>query len=424
MKQKTLYLHAGGSKAGSSALQNFFASHTTELEKLDFFYKKSVELQHDREITSGNGYVLFEYLMTNPSEEDLCEHILSFFGNCEHAIISSEFFQYLNAHQITLLSTATSSLNIKLEIIFFVRNPNSFFVSAYDQLIKRHGEWRTIDEWLLSIDVYDHVLFLRAVTQILSPSQLHIIHYDSVSNTLIGAMLKTLGLDEGLIPEVNINQKIINRSLTHIEREQMLVVNKKLGQQYSTELSDLLIYQSPDLTAEPLILSEDSINFLKIRFQGDVDWVNTQFFNGEPVLAIKAVKANSQNQPISQKINPIDPSRTILNWALEKISSARKEGENFVFDALINAAKSDLVSRNSSVPDDFNSANYLMLNPDVIHAGLDARLHWINHGATEGRSYKFDLPYPHENSQTITVPVNINAHPVSITIRIDVSTQN
>jgi hypothetical protein len=163
---------------------------------------------------------------------------------------------------------------------------------------------------------------------------------------------------------------------------------------------------------------------LNIRFQDDVDWVNEQFFNDKPVLVIKAVKANSQKQPISQKTNPIDPIKTILNWALEKISSARKEGENFILDALMNAAKSDLASQNSGIPDDFNSANYLMLNPDVIHAEQDARLHWINHGATEGRSYKFDLPYPHENSHAITVPVNINAHPVSITIRIDVSTQN
>jgi hypothetical protein len=424
LKQKILYLHAGGSKTGSSALQNFFASHIEELETLDFSYKNSVDLQHDYEITSGNGLALFEYLIKSPSEKGIQEHILEFFGDCGHAIISSEHLQHLNAQQITLLSTATASLNIKLDIIFFVRNLNNFFVSAYDQLIKRHGECQTIDKWLLSVNIYEHTCFLRAATQVLSPTQLHVIHYDSVSNNLIGTMLKTLGLNERLIPEDNINQKIINRSLTHIERELMIVVNKTLGQQYSTELSDLLINQSPDLVAEPRTLSKASINLLKTRFQNDVDWVNKQFFNDKPVLAIEALNVNSQKQHKTRKNSSIDASRTILNWALEKISSAREEGQDFILNALINAANSDSVSRNNNEPNDFNSVNYLILNPDVLYSGIDARQHWIDHGATEGRLYKLDLLAQDENSQTITVPVNIKAHPVSITIRIDVSAQD
>jgi len=425
MKQNTLWLHAGGSKTGSSALQNFFAQHAIELEKHDFAYKNAI-FEHDVQITSGNGQALFDYLENNPSREDLCEYILDFFGDCANAIISSEFFQYLSGQQISLLSTATSSVNIQFKIIFFVRNPSSFFISAYDQLIKRHGEWRTVDEWLPDNKVFDHVFFLRAVTQVLPKSQIHVMHYESVSKNLIDVMLKTLRLDKKISAVTNINRKkIVNRSLTHSERKLMILANKKLGEQYSTELSDLLIYQSPDLTTEAVTLSQDSIDLLITRFQDDVDWVNAQFFNSQPILAIEAAKSNNQVRRNTQEFEPTDPALTVLNWALDKISCTRQDAINFILNALTRAAEGDLVNQNQdSVPDDFNSVNYLILNSDVLYAGFDARRHYINYGAIEGRRYKFDSPYQDTDSQTITVPVNIKSQPVSITIRIDVSAQN
>ena len=40
------------------------------------------------------------------------------------------------------------------------------------------------------------------------------------------------------------------------------------------------------------------------------------------------------------------------------------------------------------LPDDFNPAKYLALNPDVLAAGADATAHWVNFGKRENRTYK------------------------------------
>lgn len=40
------------------------------------------------------------------------------------------------------------------------------------------------------------------------------------------------------------------------------------------------------------------------------------------------------------------------------------------------------------IPEDFNSKEYLQLNPDVMKAGVDPRLHYINYGIKERREYK------------------------------------
>ena len=46
------------------------------------------------------------------------------------------------------------------------------------------------------------------------------------------------------------------------------------------------------------------------------------------------------------------------------------------------------VRRMFQIPDDFDVAQYLKLNPDVKDAGLDARRHYVSHGVHEGRAYR------------------------------------
>jgi glycosyltransferase involved in cell wall biosynthesis len=43
----------------------------------------------------------------------------------------------------------------------------------------------------------------------------------------------------------------------------------------------------------------------------------------------------------------------------------------------------------NSLPSDFNSDEYLKLNPDLIVGNIDPEFHYLNHGFYEGRAYKF-----------------------------------
>ena len=46
---------------------------------------------------------------------------------------------------------------------------------------------------------------------------------------------------------------------------------------------------------------------------------------------------------------------------------------------------------NATLPQDFDSATYLEINPDVREAGVDAIEHYLRHGLLEGREYKRQL---------------------------------
>jgi hypothetical protein len=56
---------------------------------------------------------------------------------------------------------------------------------------------------------------------------------------VIDAMIKALGI-ENFSPKVDFNKKLVNRSLTAKERDLMRLCNKKLGANYSMEISDFL----------------------------------------------------------------------------------------------------------------------------------------------------------------------------------------
>jgi hypothetical protein len=318
---KKLYIHAGGTKTGSSAIINFLTIHAEELRKLGFFYKVIDKLNHDWLIIRGNGYELINCLLNYQSIDSIVKLFAGYLGDSKNGIISTEEFQFLEMESILLLSEAASRLDAKIEFIYFVRNVDNFFISSYDQLIKRHGEWRDIEEWLLTVTKYDHAVFLKNAIKVIPRSQIQVIHYDSVSKKIIDAMIKALGIENFSLTKVDFNKKKVNRSLTAKERELMRLFNKKFGDKFSTEMSDFLIYNSPELKSEPPFLSDTCICHLKKMFQEDVNWINETFFDGKEILKVESPKLIDSEGYDYKNVNKIDPCMTIINWALEKISS-------------------------------------------------------------------------------------------------------
>lgn len=390
MTQKTLYLHAGGSKTGTSAIQVFLEINSLNLETAGFAYKNLTGIKSEYEISIGNGLLLYNALVSAKTHVQLCELIMSYFSNENNAIISSEFFQHLTIQQLKRLVKTTSRMGIKLDVIFYVRNIAPFFQSAYDQLIKRHGEYRAIDEWVQEVKSADHINFLKSVTTVIPMSDIHVIHYDTARTDIIDKMLEVLGIQNSSdIIYKQQRSKVVNRSLTQEERELLTFANKILGARYSQEISDMLIYQSPNVISKPASLSKTSIDELINTFQDDVNWVNINFFDNADVLKInefdkKEIK-NSISKNYQHRVN-----ETVLNWALNKIQMGRKESEEFMLNQLINIGMNCSLENNPNVPSDFNPVNYLILNIDVLYAQADPVQHWIDHGASEGRIYKVD----------------------------------
>ena len=106
------------------------------------------------------------------------------------------------------------------------------------------------------------------------------------------------------------------------------------------------------------------------------------------VLPIEPEK-NLSKKSIIKPAHHSDVEKQVLNWALEKLKTIQYETEQRLLNALNDAAQNDSGKSHPDIPVDFDSLAYLLLNPDVLHAGVDPVQHFINYGKLEGRVYKF-----------------------------------
>lgn len=393
MEKRTLWIHAGGSKTGSSALQNFFELNTEYLNAQGFTYTNKVNIQSDREITSGNGLLLYEFLISsNILKEELNKIVLSYFEEfLPNALCSSEFFQNLNIASWNKLINIVEDNNIELRIVFYIRDVAPFFVSAYDQMIKRHGEWRDITEWSYEFD-WEHLQSLQNLSQIFSKDKMLIYSYERSKSHLITSFLDAIGIT--VVNDEIFNKKTkhnkVNRSLTLKERELLRRINKEFGDKYSTEISDKLIYKNPDLVSEPEW--DDSLMIqLADRYHNDIKWVNDSFFGSEAVvkigddISIKNSK-NTLSEDDRQAVND-----EVIEWCISKVKSLEINNLNNNISYVTNklSAIDWENASNSVIPEDFNPFAYLLFNSDVLQSGESPYDHFIKYGQYEERKYQW-----------------------------------
>jgi hypothetical protein len=392
MTDKTLFIHAGGPKTGSSALQNFFEINAARLESLGFAYENRLHIEHDYEINSGNGLLLYELMLVAATTDDEIDSLVSsYFGQCDNAICSSEYFTEFSGHHWKRLVESSLRLGVQLKVIFYVRNVIPFFLSVYDQVIKRHGEWREFDEWVLEA-TWQHGTALRKIAEELPITSMQVLHFDQARTSLLRGFLDILGVDVTFEIDSKDQNRQVNRSLTNEERETLITVNKALGAAYSQEVSELLIYANPNIRGEPAPCHNTTAELLLDRYNFEVNWVNNTFFNGQAVVSVLPIEAITETPCQKLTTEPKQKGnveKQVLNWALEKLKTIKDETEQTIMNAVNIATQNTSVKSHPDIPIDFDPLAYLLLNLDVLRAGFDPVKHFIQYGKHEERVYKF-----------------------------------
>jgi hypothetical protein len=391
MSDRVLFVHAGGPKTGTSFLQNFFESNLSQLESLGIAYENNIILKATYDITAGNGVLLFEKLhLPVSTEQEIDALVLSYFGECNVAICSSEFFSDLKSVGWGRLHASTIRLNIKLNVIFYVRNVLPFLISGYDQLIKRHGMWRSFGEWIVNVTEYQHYNSLQQMYNSTIPlNNIHVLSYDLEKKDLIKSFFQKIGIDAALLINLNRQSYLVNRSLVEEERQILLLINKSLGSAYSQELSDILISENPNIKAvQALFNFEDVVNELG-RFDSQIDWINSTFFSGQRLVTIVPTETVKTNQSeVTDNTYDALVKTKVLEWAIKKISIVQIEISSITCEKLINVLKNRTRESHIELPDDFDALTYLLLNQDIMLSDIDPEKHFIEFGKKEGRAYK------------------------------------
>ncbi|HEY3655979.1 MAG TPA: hypothetical protein VGL34_13520 [Steroidobacteraceae bacterium] len=390
---KVLFVHAGGTKTGSSALQNFLEMEKDQLRRFGLSYENICGIKSVHEITSGNGVPLHAMLCdVESTDDDLRRMILSYFNETRRAICSCEGLEELGQSRWTKFAQVAGSLGVHLELIFYVRDVIPFFWSGYDQAIKRHGEHRSFAHWAEQAN-WNHGTTLRKLAAQFPIYNIHVMHYEERTRSIFESFLDVIGIGAAFNIETVYKNSQVNRSLTKQEREALKLANSVLGRTYSKELSDLLIYSNPNAKSEPVFVSKRGHKLLHDLFETEVNWVNETFFNGRGVVSVSPVRR--ARAPERKPVKSGSPTeRNVADklsyiWAINQLGTIKADVERSTMDQLITVAIRYSQHTHHDLPPDFNVLVYLARNPDVLFSGVDPVQHYLLNGRSEGRLYKY-----------------------------------
>lgn len=375
-----IYFHAGGSKTGSSFIQNYLNNISNELINYGYSYRNCGDFKGG--ITSGNGEVLVNHLLQGTLTKDI---ILSYFySSSDVAIISSEYVESVSVDALKYFFEMCFSLSIDVFFIYFIRDPFSCSLSAYDQSIKRHGY---SNDYAFFIDGYDwiHADFLRKITSFLSSDQIFVLNYNACRRDLSGAFFQSIGLKyQKKKFEFSKDTEVVNRSLTRRERTFLKKMNQSFGQGYSRFFSDLILSLYPYEKYEPDSIIWQNVNSSK--FDDDLIWVNSNFFESEEGIS-SGFDLVSSYKPIDESNSNCDFFYTnIVLHILKNLAGIKSVGDNALIAKLISVGLTDYSY--GDLPDGFDPVRYLVFNPDVLALDLDPVEHYLANGQYEDRKYK------------------------------------
>ena len=385
LERRTLIVHAGGGKAGSSALQSALSHAAQDLAKVGITYADTHFSISRYEITSGNGFRLFEEV----GEPDWVVRgkstIESFLGDKTVGVCSSEFLGSLTPKRWQSIVETADHLRVDLKVVYFVRSAVGYLISSYNQNVKRGGEARSVEEAAADYpwQHYDELVDLNAI---FDRDHLRVINYD-LSRKNIGAAF-CAAYDE-LKPAAKLLHDAaklpVNRSLTNAELEVVRRVNAQFGALYSHDLSDKLIYDAPEIEADQT-LSAEVAEIIAGKFAEATAWINENFFgDGKGMLSLDATPRARKRASVDP---PERPLAIALDWALETIDN-RSADISFIRQRLLAI---DWENSNSpAIPPDFDPIAYLLLNPYVLRAQLAPYAHYIESGKAEARKYRWPL---------------------------------
>lgn len=385
--RRTLFLHIGGKKTGTSALQLFLAANASILAQRGVDYRHAPDTTHDRAITSGNGNVLFDALKASAPDDQLDTIISGFFDAQAQALASSEHLADLETSHWERVAARCEALCIDPRVLMWVRDVYPYYQSFYHQLVKRHGETRSFAEVVRGGITY-HAELARRVVDVFGRGACNIRHYESSRVDLDRVLLRDLGLSpDGMNRRAM--QRTVNRSLTRVELELLLKVNRRLGSAFCEEISDALIYADP--TARPHDdVDEAILALLSDRHEGDVAELNASHFGGRPVVCVRSQRWSTSiaDRRVDVDQDMIDPVQLVLAWALTSMAGGRMLPlAADKISRLIAVSSPDRVA--GQLPADFDPVAYLLFNPDVLAAGIDPYAHVAEYGRQEERRWRF-----------------------------------
>ena len=275
-----LKLHIGHGKTGSSYLQSWFACNSRLLfENHAIFYPGDHKHAEKGHFSTGNRKELDEIIESRRPRRWIQKNLRQF--SEKRLIPNTLFFSFegltrqFSMYRNKIVRSAELLGISDIDVLLIVRDPLDHACSVYNQMVKRHGYFGSLDEWLEVYDFTDHLLqTIQELSENRDLWNLRIEHYDKVSTSLSDLAIDWLNTPPSSFYNQTPNS-IVNRSLTYEELFLMRIVNKKLSVDKSRLLGERLVNQFPESTSfNPKPSSNSSRRFVE-KWNEKVETINS-----------------------------------------------------------------------------------------------------------------------------------------------------
>lgn len=213
---KTIFLHAGHGKTGSSFLQSAFALNVEVMQAQGLEYPLSarmVDKAASGVTTSGNRGALIGAMRDGRTDLFQSDHSLLFSGE-------SLWAQFLEPEFPAWLTGAAAQSGHRLAMLFFLRDPVEYQISGYLQNVQQGLEQAEINAYLTTRGARVQKEHQDRVAQVIQTVRdtgiaLSVLNYSRVKRDLLGVTARFLGLDPAI--ELARPGRPVNRSIGAME---------------------------------------------------------------------------------------------------------------------------------------------------------------------------------------------------------------
>jgi hypothetical protein len=380
---RTLYFHTGTHKTGSTALQAFFSGNQALFEDRGISY----EFAEDADRNAGNGRHLFDELFDRRLSDDAIDLLITLYiGGRNVGICSSEDFSSFREGEWEQILAACKRLNVRPLAITYVRDIAPYYLSMHSERIKGGGEHCDFKSFCEEDRYRPVVESLHYLLSMFGRDALTVIHYDTVIDRIELPVMAALR-ESGDQYDRSMLEKPLNRSLTTYEKAILARVCKAIGAQFTAELSIHMLRSQPNVKSDTIVETAE-INLLQARHSEDIAWINETFFDNCTTLTLINEHSKSAFDGKGASLDRQAIDRDVADWCISRLETIQSSSLEFITAQLrsIDWKK----SRSPSIPRDFDPIAYLLLNTDVLKAGIPPFEHFIVSGQHEkGRRWKW-----------------------------------
>lgn len=293
---KTVVLHAGAGKTGTSAIQTWLARNQRRLERHAIFYPPPPEglgSAAKGKITTGNASLLVDYTRQRrlPVPFDEAAFFAWLDGVLRHPadtiLFSSELLPGGDRRKLAELKAYLEERGCRVRVVYAVRNAADHVFSKWGQMVKRHGCYMDWEQFSREPTV-PFLRVLDSFSKVFGSEAIEVINYERSKHDIVRRFLATVtSADLG-----DTRVETINRSLSAHEIELMRDFNKAVHQEtqdtivrdrLASSLSDYFIYGT-DAVPIRISLTEAQFAELNRAVGGIVERINRAYRPDEPIL--------------------------------------------------------------------------------------------------------------------------------------------